>query len=246
MGPADTWDRMGTWLRELGSVGAARPRAIVVISAHWETTTVAVTSNAAPSLIFDYYGFPPHTYELSYPAPGDPALAAALCSRLRANGIAAVEDPARGFDHGVFIPFKLIYPDADIPIVQLSLHASLDPALHIRIGRALAPLRDEGVLIVGSGMSYHNMAGFMRDDGDIDASDRFDEWLRDVCSKTGDARANALKGWLAAPAARDVHPREEHLLPLMVAAGAGADESGRCDFTDRVMGATVSAFAFGC
>lgn len=245
MGPADTWDRMGAWLRHLGPAGDARPRAIVVISAHWETPVVAVTSGVAPPLIYDYYGFPPHTYELRYPAPGDPALAAALCAHLHAAGIDAIEDPVRGFDHGVFIPFKLIYPDADIPIVQLSLHASLDPALHINIGRALAPLRDAGVLIIGSGMSYHNMAGLMRDDGDIGASDRFDEWLQGVCALDGEPRAQALTNWLAAPAARKVHPREEHLLPLMVAAGAGADARGRCDFSDRVMGATVSAFTFG-
>jgi aromatic ring-opening dioxygenase catalytic subunit (LigB family) len=245
MGPPDTWERMGAWLRRLGPSGVTRPRAIVVVSAHWETPVVAVTSSSAPPLIFDYYGFPPHTYELSYPAPGDPALAAALCSRLVEAGIDAVEDPARGFDHGVFIPFKLIYPDADIPIVQLSLHASLDPAMHLAIGRALAPLRDEGVLIVGSGMSYHNMSGFMRGDGEIAASDRFDRWLQDVCVQSGDARAKALAEWVSAPAARDVHPREEHLLPLMVAAGAAPDDPGRCEFTDRVMGATVSAFAFG-
>ena len=245
MGPPDTWERMGTWLRRLGPAGAARPRAIVVVSAHWETPVVAVTSAAAPPLIFDYYGFPPHTYELSYPAPGDPVLAAELCSRLAAAGIGAIEDPARGFDHGVFIPFKLIYPDADIPIVQLSLHASLDPVLHIAIGRALAPLRDDGVLIVGSGMSYHNMSGFMRGDSKIIASDQFDEWLQNVCTEVGDTRAQALIDWVSAPAARAVHPREEHLLPLMVAAGAGADDPGHCDFTDRVMGATVSAFAFG-
>jgi len=245
MGPADTWARMDAWLRRLGPAGAARPRAIVVISAHWEAPVVTVTSGTAPALIYDYYGFPPYTYALRYPAPGDPVLAADLCSRLQSAGIEAAADPDRGFDHGVFIPFKLIYPDADIPIVQLSLHESLDPDLHVRIGRALAPLRDDRVLIVGSGMSYHNMNGFMRENGEIPASDRFDQWLRDVCAQTGAARTNALIDWLAAPAARDVHPREEHLLPLMVAAGAGADEPGRCDFTDRVMGATVSAFAFG-
>lgn len=244
MGPADTWDRMAAWLRQLGPVGTARPRAIVVVSAHWETPVVTVTSGATPALIYDYYGFPPHTYELPYPAPGDPALAANVVSHLGAAGIEAVEDPARGFDHGVFIPFKLIYPDADVPIVQLSLHASLDPALHIDIGRALAPLRDDGVLIVGSGMSYHNMAGLMGDDDNITDSDRFDAWLNEVCVQPGEPRANALIDWLAAPAAREAHPREEHLLPLMVAAGAGADARGRCDFSDRVMGARVSAFAF--
>lgn len=245
MGPPDTWDRMGDWLRGLARTTAVRPRAIVVVSAHWETPVVAVTSGAAPQLLFDYYGFPPHTYELRYPAPGDPALAAALCTLLGGAGIDAVEDPVRGFDHGVFIPFKLVYPDADIPIVQLSLHASFDPALHLAMGRALAPLRDDGVLIVGSGMSYHNMSGFMRGDGEIVASDQFDSWLQDVCRQTGEPRATALTNWRTAPAARDVHPREEHLLPLMVAAGAGGDDPGRCEFSDRVMGATVSAFAFG-
>jgi len=244
MGPADTWVRMGDWLRQLSGLCETAPEAIVVVSAHWEAPLATVTSGASPPLIFDYYGFPPHTYELSYPAPGSPEIAAEICTQLRLAGIDADEDPARGFDHGVFIPFKLVYPDAAIPIVQLSLLASLDAAQHIALGRALAPLRERGVLIVGSGMSYHNLPQMMRGDGDIAASDTFDQWLQDVCALDGEERARRLCAWTQAPCARDAHPREEHLLPLMVAAGAGGDAAGVCEFTDRVMGSTVSAFSF--
>jgi aromatic ring-opening dioxygenase catalytic subunit (LigB family) len=147
-------------------------------------------------------------------------------------------------DHGVFIPFKVIYPKADIPIVQLSLKEGLDPAKHIAAGRAIAPLRERGVLIVGSGMSYHNLREFGRDVRAI--SDQFDSWLTNAaCVPTAVARAEKLARWEEAPGARRAHPREEHLIPLMVAAGAGGDDLGKKVFTDHVMGTTVSAFQFG-
>ena len=156
-GPKDLWDRMAAYLRGLEAQVGQRPKAIVVISAHWETQRPTVNANPAPPMLFDYYGFPEHTYHLSYPAPGSPALAKRIGELLGKAGIATDSDASRGFDHGVFVPFLLIYPKADIPIVQLSLQSDLNPAAHIAIGRALAPLRDEGVLIVGSGMSYHNL-----------------------------------------------------------------------------------------
>jgi len=243
MGPRDTWDSMAHWLRGLAATLTARPRAVLVISGHWEEDAFAVTGAANPPLIYDYYGFPEHTYQLKYPAPGDPALAAHSVSLLRDAGLPARTDQARGFDHGVFIPFMLIFPDADIPIVQMSLHHSLDPELHLRAGRALDTLRDEGVLIVGSGLSYHNMQGFGGPNSK-GVSEQFDAWLNEtLCKEIVDQRA--LVQWAAAPAARAAHPREEHLIPLMTAAGAGGDAAGLRIYNDRALGVTVSAFRFG-
>jgi aromatic ring-opening dioxygenase catalytic subunit (LigB family) len=171
---------------------------------------------------------------------------------LKAAGIGCTYDHARGFDHGVFIPLKVAFPKADVPIVQVSLLASMDPAEHIRLGQALAPLRDEGVLIIGSGMSYHNMRTLMShmrgstgraaDAG----SQRFDDWLEQVLTRaTPDERPAGLTRWDTAPAARDAHPREEHLLPLHVAVGAAGNDPGRRMLKDVVMGAVESAFQFG-
>ncbi len=245
MGPADTWDNLAAWLRGLAATLPARPKAVVAISGHWEEACFAVTSAASPALVYDYYGFPDHTYNLTYPAPGAPHLAAGIVKLLRDAGLPSHPEDRRGFDHGVFIPFKLIYPDADIPIVQISMHENLDPALHLAAGRALAPLRDEGVLIVGSGMSYHNMAGF-GDPRSRPESDIFDSWLGDTLALGDeDARNAALENWDQAPAARTVHPREDHLIPLMVAAGAGGADRGEKIFTDHPMDVAISAFRFG-
>ena len=146
--------------------------------------------------------------------------------------------------HGVFIPFKLIYPNGDIPIVQLSLKAGLNPSAHLAAGRALAPLRQERVLIAGSGMSYHNLRGFFGGAGE--RADQFDAWLSEtVGAPNARAREERFKGWEQAPAAREAHPREEHLLPLMVAAGAAGEDAGSPVFTDRIMGARISAYRFG-
>ncbi len=243
--PPDTWDRMAGWLRGLAADIGQRPRAVLLISGHWEEPRVSVNALAQPPLLFDYYGFPPHTYELEYPAPGDPALAARVQALLAAGGVPTRTETERGLDHGVFVPFLLIYPQADVPIVQLSLHQSLDAAPHLALGALLAPLRDEGVLIVGSGMSYHNMRGLMGGGDPGRDSERFDAWLGEACSAAPAERARLLTHWAQAPAARASHPREEHLLPLMVVAGAAGSDAGRRVFHDRVMGATVSAFAFG-
>jgi aromatic ring-opening dioxygenase catalytic subunit (LigB family) len=245
MGPPDTWRKMAAWLSQLGASVGARPKAVVVISGHWEAENFTVTSGAHPPLIYDYSGFPPETYALEYPAPGSPALAERIVGLLGEAGIPARSDAQHGFDHGVFIPFKLIYPQADVPIVQLSLRAGLDPATHLKAGRALEPLRKEGVLLAGSGMSYHNMRGLMSG-GVLPDSDRFDTWLTQaVCAPAAPEREEMLKQWALAPAARSAHPREEHLLPLMVASGAGGEDLGRKVLTDQVMGATISAFRFG-
>ncbi len=244
LGPADTWARMEAWLAGLGTRFAAL-EALVVISAHWEEPVVTVQSAARPPLLYDYYGFPPHTYQLTWPAPGAPVLAARIRELLAAAGIESREDPERGFDHGVFVPLKVAFPEARIPTLQVSLVAGLDPAHHLAIGRALAPLREQGVLIVASGLSFHNMQVLMGEGEAVEPSQRFDEWLVTVCEGDPAAREAALLRWEEAPEARFAHPREEHLVPLMVAAGAATGEPGRRIFTDQVMGAVVSAIELG-
>ncbi len=243
-GPADTWDRTEAWLRALVSTLPERPKGIVVISGHWEEPAFTASTADEPGMIYDYYGFPPHTYELKYPAPGSPGLAERVVELLSAAGLPARTDPARGFDHGVFVPFLLIDPDATIPVVPLSLKADLNPAEHIAAGRALAALRDEGVLIVGSGMSYHNMRGF-RTPAATRPSAVFDQWLTGAVEAEPATRDAQLAHWDEAPAGRLSHPREEHLLPLMVAAGAGGDSVGARVFGDNVMMADISAYRFG-
>jgi len=244
MGPADTWDVMAHFLRSFESVVGARTRAIVAISGHHEGDVVEIMSSPTPPLLFDYYGFPQHTYELEYPAPGSPELAEQIAILLSSAGIAHRFDADRGFDHGVFIPFMLMYPQADIPIVQVSLRSDLDAEFHLDMGDALAPLRDQGVLIIGTGMSYHNMAAFGTGQSGPD-SEAFDQWLTDACTADPERRRIALANWTKAPAARAAHPREEHLLPLMVVAGAAGGETGTALFADEVMGAHVSAYGFG-
>jgi aromatic ring-opening dioxygenase catalytic subunit (LigB family) len=243
-GPKDTWNKTADFLRGIPLQVGQKPSAILIVSGHWEESRFSVTSGARPALIYDYSGFPPSTYQLRYDAPGDPPLAHRVCELLRAAGIDANEDPAHGWDHGVFIPFKVAYPDADIPVIELSLKRGLDPAVHIAAGRALSPLRDEGVLIVGSGMSFHNMRGFGNPDF-RDISDQFDAWLSNAIELPAELRDEKLAHWVEAPAARLSHPREEHLLPLMVAAGAAKDDAGVHVFSDRVMQTTISAYRFG-
>lgn len=244
--PPHAWDRMAAFLKGLAATLPARPRAIVVVSAHWLETAFSVTSATQPDLIYDYHGFPPHTYALQYPAPGDPALAARVTDLLTAAGLPAQLDASRGFDHGVFIPMLLMFPAADIPVVQLSLSTTLDPALHLAAGRALQALRQEGVLIIGSGMSYHNMRGY-GDPRSGPISDVFDAWLTDAVQSAPPERQQSLIDWAQAPSARLCHPvrAEEHLLPLMVVAGAAGQDAGHKVFADRVMETTLSAFEFG-
>ncbi len=224
------------------------PRAIVMISAHWEETRPTVSTAAMPGMIFDYYGFPDAAYKLNYPAPGDGTLATRIVTLLTAHGIAATSDAERGYDHGTFVPLMLMYPQATIPVVQLSLVASLDAAAQMDMGRAIAELSRDGVLIVGSGMSFHNMDAFRSAGPDLAArSATFDTWLNTVVIEQADApdsQRKALVDWVQAPEARYCHPREEHLLPLHVCAGAAAELglTAHNVFNDSVLGARVSAF----
>ena len=240
--PQGTWRGMERFLRELPAQLPEKPRAILIVSGHWETPGFSLTADPKPGLVYDYYGFPPHTYSLRYGAPGSPELAARAAALLTAAGFPANLDPHRGLDHGVFVPLKVVYPDADVPVVELSLDEGLDAARHLAVGRALAPLRDEGILLIGAGMSFHNLRA-LGDPRALAPSEAFDAWLTEAALLPGDARAAALSDWAQAPAARVCHPREEHLLPMMVAAGA-ADGPGRRIFAERVLNVAISGFRF--
>lgn len=196
--PADTWTGMADFLTQAAASLAARPKAILVISAHWQSDTLRVTSAAAPSLLYDYYGFPAHTYALQYPAAGEPDLARQITARLTEAGHPTVLDSERGFDHGVFVPLKLMFPEADIPVVQLSLQRDLNPETHLAIGQALAPLREQGVLIIASGMSFHNMAGY-GNPAFTEPSQAFDSWLTEAVTASPQFRHDSLCQWQQAP-----------------------------------------------
>ncbi len=244
-GPPDPmWRPMQAYLAGLIASLPERPRAILMVSGHWETPEVSVHVGERPALLFDYYGFPEHTYRLRWGAPGCPEVARRAAALLRGAGHAVMEEAERGWDHGVFIPMMVADPAADIPLVQMSLRADLDPAAHIAIGRALAPLRDEGVLIVGSGMSFHNLRARGPQVTPIAAA--WDEALAEAVTDPDPARRAArVTAWDRLPHARFAHPEAEHLLPLMVALGAGGDDPAVCDYRDVVMGWAVSAFRFG-
>jgi aromatic ring-opening dioxygenase catalytic subunit (LigB family) len=222
-----------------------RPKAVLVVSGHWEEPEFTVSASPLPGMVYDYYGFPEETYRIRYPAPGSPALAARVQQLLRGAGWPAAVDAERGFDHGTFSMLKPIYPDADVPVVQLSMKANLDPAEHLAAGAALAPLRDEGVLLLGSGQSYHNLR--LWNAAGARPAALFDGWLRQ--SLLGRSRSEihaALLQWEQAPAARLAHPREDHLLPLMVVAGAAGDDPAVAVFGEQFMGSlAVSSFRFG-
>lgn len=201
-----------------------KPSAIIVISAHWEDQAVTITSGANPPLIYDYYGFPEEAYSIEYPCPGEPVLARQIYELLRRGGVEAHLDDQRGFDHGLYVPLKIMYPDADIPCVQISLLNSLDPAEHLKIGGLLRELDNENFLIVGSGFSFHNMQEFFAPETEKSKAknEAFDNWLLETLSSkdmTEEGRAQRLISWETAPAARFCHPREEHLLPLHVCYG---------------------------
>jgi aromatic ring-opening dioxygenase catalytic subunit (LigB family) len=242
-GPEDTWHRTQHFLEGLAATLPAAPRAMVVVSGHWEEPAFTASTAAEPKLIFDYSGFPEHTYRLTWPATGDPVLAQRVAELLGEAGLPAALNPVRGFDHGVFVPLKVAFPQARIPVVTLSLAASLDPALHLAAGRALAPLRDEGVLLVGSGMSFHNLRGYFRPETPERAR-AFDAWLTEAVASPAAKRDALLTAWRSAPFAAYAHPREEHLRPLLVAAGAGGDAPGNRIFGDEPMGAAISAYRF--
>ena len=242
-GPADTWKQTEAFLGGLAATLPEPPKAILAITAHWEEQSITTSAATRPELIFDYSGFPEHTYRLTWPAPGESNLAREAAGLVAAAGLPSSVHPTRGFDHGVFIPLKVVFPGAAIPTVSMSLAASLDPALHLAAGRALRPLRDQGVLIVASGMSFHNLRAYLRPET-LTASREFDGWLTAAVESAESERASLLADWQKAPVGRYAHPREEHLIPLMVAAGAGGEAPGRRTFKDEPMGAALSAYRF--
>ncbi len=237
--------KMESELRGLAKRLPERPKAVLVITGHWEEEEFTVSTSANPPMFYDYYNFPEHTYHIQYPAPGSPAVAARVVELLGQAGIPVGQDAHRGFDHGTFIPFGLIYPEADMPIVMMSLKSNYDPAEHIRLGEALAPLRDEGVLIAGSGMTFHNSRGFGRDEATPIAA-AFEAYLnKAVTEPDAKVRNDMLLHWEQAPGARLSHPQEDHLIALMVAAGAAGNDTGQRVVFDHVNKVAVASYGFG-
>ena len=222
-----------------------RPDAILVISAHWEESVATLQGNAKPGMFYDYYGFPQEAYEITYPAPGSPALAARIVDLLTASRVPSAIDHGRGFDHGLFIPLKMMYPLADIPALQVSLLNGLDARTHIDLGKALGGLMSENLLIVGSGFSFHNLRAFNWSGANASdpRNDAFQEWLIEVCTggDVQNARERMLTDWETAPSARYCHPREEHLLPLHVCMGM-ARRPAELVFDDFIAGTRAVAF----
>jgi aromatic ring-opening dioxygenase catalytic subunit (LigB family) len=226
--------------REIG-----KPKAVLAISGHWEEPQFTVMSGAHPPMVYDYSGFPEHTYRIRYAAPGSPAIAHRVRELLDGAGFVARENAERGFDHGTFTPLAVMYPDADVPVLQLSLKHGYDPEEHLAAGRALEPLRDEGVVVMASGLSYHNLRQF--GPGAKAASKAFDEWLTRALQSPPEERTEHLRHWMRAPSARLAHPQEDHLIPLMVAVGAAEDEPAEVVYhqDDLMGGVAATSYRFG-
>lgn len=222
-----------------------RPKAILMISGHWEDADFAVMSSPNPPMVYDYNGFPPHTFRIQYKAPGAPDLARHVVELIRAAGLPARLDPDQGFDHGTFVPAYVMFPDASVPVFQVSLRQGYSPAEHFALGRALAPLRDDGVLILGSGLSYHNLrlfGPFARE-----PSEAFDAWLAETMAKAAPERTERLIHWETAPFARVCHKEEDHLVPLFAALGAAEGERATMVYHDTNLfgGVTASSYRIG-
>lgn len=236
--------------------GEEKPKAIVVLSAHWESDPIQITNYTTtpqpPPLLFDYSGFPAETYNYSYPAPGSPELSQKIQKLLQATGIECQLEHQRGFDHGVFVPLLVMFPNADIPVVSVSLHASLNADRNMQIGQALSPLRDDGVLILGSGYTFHNMTAMLHpDSASQQASRAFNAWLKETLTKTSPAEEERimkelLQNWEQAPGARMCHPRAEHLLPLFMVAAAANFAPGHLiyDEQEELTGHQVTGYVF--
>ena len=237
-------------LKDLPRQLGARPEAILVISGHWEDADFAVMANPAPPMLYDFGGFPREMYQIQYASRGAPELAKRAEALIQKSGLHSHLDGNRGFDHGTYSILSVSYPRADVPVLQVSIRSDYSPEAHLKLGRALAPLRDQGVLIIASGSSYHDLRGFFSQDGVNPKRDsaEFDAWLQEtLVHLTGDRRSNRLLNWEQAPAARAAHPQEDHLIPLHVAVGAAEAERGHViysqnDFFGRL---TLSSYRFG-
>ncbi|WP_233356094.1 DODA-type extradiol aromatic ring-opening family dioxygenase [Henriciella aquimarina] len=227
-----------------------RPRAILVISAHYNADRPTLTASAALETIHDFRGFGPDMNAMQYPAPGDPLLAGQARALLRAAGFDAVSDAERGLDHGAWVPLKLLYPQADVPVVQLSISMNRSPEWHYRLGQALAPLREEGVLVLGSGGTTHNLRAFFTGGYGLDAASP--DWVDGFADELGDILLaddpdEAVRAISTLPAMRLNHPTPDHILPLFVALGAGAGEAVRRLHRSATYGVLrMDAFGFGC
>ena len=239
------FDTLERQLTALPSELPQRPKAVLVVTGHWEEPQFTVGAAQRPGMVYDYGGFPEHTYAIKYEAPGSPQLASRVKELLERAGIKAAMDPERGFDHGTFVPLAVMFPGADVPVVQLSLREGYDPEEHLALGRALAPLRDEGVLIVGSGLSWHNLRMF--GPAARAPSEAFDAWLDEAMRAPAGERSERLRKWDTAPGARQAHPREDHFVPLMVAVGAAEGEAATRVYHERdfMGGVTASSYRFG-
>jgi 4,5-DOPA dioxygenase extradiol len=235
------------FLKKLGPE-LGKPKAILCVSAHWNTSSPTVSAAERPDTIHDFGGFPEELYRMHYHAPGAPALAARVAELLDGAGIGCAVSPDRGLDHGAWIPLRLMYPEGDIPVTQLSMQPQLDPLYHHRLGRVLAPLRSEGVLILATGSATHNLAKIGRGDEPPDWARQFDEWLYQKI--TEGSYEELLDYRRLAPYAALAHPTDEHLLPLFVALGAGSDGKltrGKALHRGWTMGSlSMASYCFGC
>jgi aromatic ring-opening dioxygenase catalytic subunit (LigB family) len=239
----DSKSKSADFMRNLRSIAGLprNPRAILVVSAHWEESEHTVLTSARPGLYFDYYGFPDHTYKLEWPVPGAPDVAKLVVDQLKLSGIKCLEDSKRGLDHGVFVPLKLAYPEADVPVLQLSLKKNLDIADHLRLGEALQPLRTQGILIIGSGQTTHNF-GAMGVAKTPDWCHRFGHWFHDALTNTNYTAAQRRQ--LLANSQREssfssAHPRIEHYLPSIVVCAAAGFQPGVILYEEIVLGAMM-------
>jgi aromatic ring-opening dioxygenase catalytic subunit (LigB family) len=246
-GDPEGYGKLRKYLENLGQRHKNEIKAILVISGHWEEAVPTIYFGENHPLFYDYYGFPEFTYNLSWPAKGDSGLSLQVEKLLNSSGFRTAREDNRGFDHGTFVPLMVAFPDAGVPVVQLSLIRGLDPKAHIDLGRALEPLRNEGVLIIGSGMSYHNMQGFMSGaPSAAGVSKQFDDWLTQSVTENNDGERNEfLINWNKAPKARESHPRSEHLVPLFVVAGTAGNDKAVRDYSGLLMGINISGFKFG-
>jgi aromatic ring-opening dioxygenase catalytic subunit (LigB family) len=224
-------------------IGAEKPNAIVVVTAHWEGPHQVLVSGKQEytKLLYDYGGFPDHTYQLEYKAPAQPQLAKRITDLLNNNGIGSQLDTTRNWDHGVFIPLKVMFPKADIPVVAVSILQSYDPQIHVNIGKALAPLRDEGVLIIGSGYATHNF------NVNVAKNTQFVDAVCDVITNASpEVREKSFVEWEKLPGARDAHAQEDHLMPLHVVIGASGQDTGTTLFRKDSAGGFIFAnWGFG-
>jgi aromatic ring-opening dioxygenase catalytic subunit (LigB family) len=237
-------DKMIQFMIDLPTI-IRRPDSIIVFSAHWEDDVVTIQSGSSPEIMYDYFGFPDAAYNLKYPCKGSSDLAKRAADLFLKSGIEYRLDEKRPYDHGSYIPLKMMYPDADIPVIQISLNHNLDPLTHLNIGKALKPLLDENILIIGSGFSFHNMRRFDWEGRNLEdqLNNEFQDKLIEICcgEKDEEVKWEYFIDWDKLPGARYCHPREEHLLPLLVCAGLSMN-TGTKIFDDYILGKRATAF----